>query len=246
MSSRLKKMVRLLGILDGLIFYWKTKTKEFGEIPARRWGSSFKLRPNTTDFSTYQHVFELQEYNINLPFVPKTIIDGGANIGMSSIFFATRFPLAQIIAIEPDPENFSLLTYNTRAFPSVQRRKEGIWSKSGFVRIIDTAADKNAFQVCWQPEIGEKAIPAISLGDIKTILGTETLDIVKLDVEGAEKAIFEENFEEWLPYTKVLIIETHDRMLPGCSRAVFNAIIKYNFKCELSWENLVFYNEKYC
>lgn len=246
MSRRLKKMIRLLGVTDGLLFYWKTKTRRFGKIRARRWKSDFILRPDTTDFSTYQHVFESEEYDIPLTFNPKNIIDGGANIGLSSIYFALRFPKAEIIAIEPDEENFKLLQHNTSVFNNVECRKEGLWNKSGFVHIIDGDADKNAFQVAWSEQENRNAIPAISLGDLKNKLGSETLDIVKLDVEGAEKEIFAEQVDRWLPYTRVLIIETHDRMVPGCSRAVFNAVSRYNFRCEISWENLVFYNEALC
>jgi hypothetical protein len=68
------------------------------------------------------------------------------------------------------------------------------------------------------------------------------LDIVKLDIEGAEKAVFESNYEDWLPKTRLLIIELHDRMQPGSSKALFNALTRYNFSCETKWENLLLYN----
>ena len=69
------------------------------------------------------------------------------------------------------------------------------------------------------------------------------IDILKLDVEGAEKEIFSSNYEDWLPKTKVLIIELHDRMRKGCSKVVFSAISEYNFSLDISGENLVFTKE---
>ncbi|MFM8591734.1 MAG: FkbM family methyltransferase [Sphingomonadales bacterium] len=245
MSKRLKTMIRLLGMADGLLFYWKTKTRKFGKIRARRWNTSFFLRPNTTDFSTYQHVFENKQYDIKIPFSPTTIIDGGANIGLSSIYFAIRFPTTSIFAIEPDQQNFYLLEACTKPFKNIKCLQGAIWPKTGYVQIIDEEADKNSFQVKWTEQIEEKSIPAISMGSLLKKYNLPTLDIVKLDVEGAEKEIFSANVDEWLPFTRILIIELHDNMRPGCSRSVFNAIINYEFRCEISWENLVFYNTRF-
>ena len=56
--------------------------------------------------------------------------------------------------------------------------------------------------------------------------------------------VFEKNYENWLPRTRLLIVELHDRMQPGSSKAVFNAITKYDFICETKWENLIFYNRQ--
>ena len=57
--------------------------------------------------------------------------------------------------------------------------------------------------------------------------------------------VFESNTEGWLPKTRVLIIELHDRMKPGCSKAVFNAIGKHNFSLDMKGENLIFTNIYY-
>jgi hypothetical protein len=73
--------------------------------------------------------------------------------------------------------------------------------------------------------------------------GLQTIDILKLDIEGAEKELFRAGFESWLPNTRLLIVELHDRMVPGCSKALFEAVSKYDFDCETRWENLIFYNK---
>ena len=74
------------------------------------------------------------------------------------------------------------------------------------------------------------------------MLQTDLVDILKIDIEGSEKEIFEQGFEEWLPFTKILIVETHDRYKQGSSKAVLKAVSAYNFSLEVSGENLIFYN----
>ncbi len=242
MATRLKTMIRLFGWKDGLSFYRRSKSGRLGEINASAWKTSFRLRPGSTDFDTYEHVFALKQYDIPIDFQPRLIIDGGANIGMSAIYFALKFPTAKIISLEVSPENFELLKYNTRDFPMVKPVCKGLWNESGHLKIIDEGAGANAFMVERVDEPGKNTIPAISIGDIMKEEGADWIDIVKLDIEGAEKMLFENNFELWLPRTRLVIVELHDRMQPGSSRSVFNAITKYDFICETKWENLVFWN----
>lgn len=240
--SRLKNMTRTLGLADGLVFWWKAKQKTFGEIRAARWGTSFRLRPQTTDYDTYEHVFVLKEYEFSIPFEPRLIVDGGANIGMSAIYFARRFPQATIVAVEPDADNYALLKHNTRNFPNVDCQQAGLWSAPGHLRIKNRSAEANSFQVERIDHAATDTLEALSIGEILKKWGATTLDIVKLDIEGAEKEIFQSGYESWLPHTRLLIVELHDRMVPGCSKSLFEAISKYDFACETRWENLIFFN----
>ena len=56
----------------------------------------------------------------------------------------------------------------------------------------------------------------------------------KIDIEGAEKKLFESNYENWLPKTKIIMVETHDRFIPKCSYTVMNALNDYNFISKVS------------
>jgi Methyltransferase FkbM domain len=71
----------------------------------------------------------------------------------------------------------------------------------------------------------------------------DTIDILKLDIEGAEKKVFESGYEQWLPKVKVLIVELHDRMRSGCSETVFKAVSQYSFSNEIRGENHIFFNK---
>ena len=77
------------------------------------------LRLKTSDISTYEQVFGNDEYDFSLNNPPRVIVDGGANIGLASIYFANRYPDAKIIAIEPEASNFSLLQRNVAAYPQI-------------------------------------------------------------------------------------------------------------------------------
>ena len=59
--------------------------------------------------------------------------------------------------------------------------------------------------------------------------GIEKVDVLKMDVEGAEKDIFENNASEWLPRVGLLCIELHDRIRPGATRAVYSSVIHLDF-----------------
>ncbi|MEK6809367.1 MAG: FkbM family methyltransferase, partial [Nanoarchaeota archaeon] len=73
------------------------------------------LRPGTSDVPLLYHIFVEEEYNIKPKTKPSFIIDAGANVGFTAIYFANRFPKARIIAIEPEESNFKLLKKNTEA-----------------------------------------------------------------------------------------------------------------------------------
>jgi hypothetical protein len=60
------------------------------------------------------------------------------------------------------------------------------------------------------------------------LTGYSTIDILKLDIEGAEKEVFS-NCDKWLGNVRILMIELHDHLKPGCSSIVYSALAKFNF-----------------
>lgn len=86
---------------------------------------------------------------------------------------------------------------------------------------------------------GKGIIKAITIDDVLKKSGCNQIDMLKLDVESAEKEIFSKNYENWLPKVSVLIIEIHDWIKDSCSDSFYSAIKKYNFKKSKSGENIV-------
>jgi hypothetical protein len=82
-------------------------------------------------------------------------------------------------------------------------------------------------------------VPSVTIGDILRESGFDHIDILKLDIEGAEKELFREGWEEWLPKVRMIVIELHDRFVPGCSQSFYSAILKRPFRQEVNGENVL-------
>lgn len=201
------------------------------------------MRNNVYDYGTFQEVIVKEAYNIALNFTPKYIVDGGGNIGLTAAYFATKFPGASIISFEPDKENFELLKQNTALYKNVNPVNAGLWNRSAYFTVKDAGLGNNAFTVEETDQNTSGAVKAWSIADIMLEMNWPYFDLLKLDVEGSEKEIFSTFYESWLPKTRVLIVELHDRMKNGCSKAVFSAVSKYNFSFQIAGENLVFTNQ---
>lgn len=215
------------------------------EVAARLPGYAGPLyfRNNPYDFATFCEV-SLEEAYRNELTTADFIIDGGGNIGLTAAYFARQYPGATIATVEPDSGNFDILKKNTAELVGVHPLQGGVWNKTAHLQVVDNGGGNNAFTVTEVDTPTDGSIKAYSIADIMALHGRTMVDIVKLDIEGAEKQVFGSGYENWLPHTRLLIVELHDRMVSGCSKAVFSAICQYDFRLELRGENLFFYNER--
>jgi len=243
---RPKQYIKKYGKKKGLELYHKFHSNTPNtliEYNIPGFDHSLFLRADTSDEPTFRQVFMNIRYEIELPSEPKTIIDGGSNIGYASVFYANKYPEAQILAIEPDSSNFELIKKNTTPYQNITTLKSAIWGKSTWLKINNPDTEKWAFEVEeTQPE-SEGAFEAFSISDLIKKMEWDSVDLLKLDIEGSEISVFEQGYEEWLPKVKLLIIELHERMRPGCTQIFEKAIGKYNFEKSISGENLVYINK---
>lgn len=243
--SRFKKLQKQLGFLKAVSFYRKVKSGNLSNLQTDNLAQPFNLRNNPFDYATFEEVILNEAYNIPLGFEPTYIIDGGGNIGLTACFFATKFPKAAIVTIEPDTENYNLLQLNCKSYANIHTLQCGIWKNDTHLKIENTHVGNNAFTVTESNDAGTDTIKALTILSVMEQFNMPHIDVLKLDIEGSEKEVFEENFEKWLPLTKVLIIELHDEMKKGCSRAVFNAVNKYDFSFDTKGENIIFTNNAF-
>lgn len=186
-------------------------------------------RDNQSDTVMFEQVFVGLDYDFDLPFVPRTIIDAGANAGYASLYFAARFPQARILAIEPDMENFEMLTQNTAAFPQIIRERAGVWGSPGALQVADPTAPKCMISLEAARDSATDGIPALTVPEAMSRLGADTLDLLKIDIEGAELEVFTAGATAWLPRVRALMIELHDLRQPGCARAFYRALANIDF-----------------
>lgn len=146
------------------------------------------------------------------------IVDCGANIGASVLWFASRYPRAHVLAVEPAPDNFELLLQNC-AHLDADLRRAGIASEDGFASLIDPGEGSLAYRtVAAGPESG---LPTFSLS---TLLKQKspmayTPFLLKLDIEGAEKPLFDGDCSTIAKFP-IIMMEPHDWFLPGQSTSL--------------------------
>lgn len=193
------------------------------------------LRLDTSDMAVFEQIFVNREYEFHVPASPRFIVDGGANVGLASIWFANRYPAAKIVAVEPYVENIRLLRENTSDYPNIEVLQAAIWHQDGDLQTV-THDGSGRFLGHWGVQVmeaqaaTENRIPAVTVDRILSESKQEVIDILKLDVEGAEKEIFSANCQAWLAKTNVVVIELHDRFKPGCSHSVFSALAGLDFQ----------------
>lgn len=239
----LVQCIRVFGFRLGLLNYIRIKILKSGKFWFPKLRQTVHYRPHTLDVHTFREVFLREEYNFKLPpdFHVTTIIDAGANIGFTTLFFLQRFPGAAVISLEPDPENFVLLQKNVTKQINVTSLRKAVWHKTGPIKITDHGYGVRGFVVEDVSDSTLSTMPAISISELVLEYRLSNIDILKMDIEGSEKEIFESD-TSWLSITRCLIIELHDRMKPGCSKAVFTRLIEHNFELSIQGENLVFIN----
>ena len=243
--SRFAGLRKHLPLRSALSLYLKIKTGQFQNLSVPFLPFPFSIRNNPFDYAVFEEVLLKKAYDIPLDFLPLNIIDGGGNVGLTAVFFAAKYPRASIVTLEPDEDNFRLLQHNTSFYRNVQAWKSGVWNRSAELVVKDLGYGNDSLVVEEVPGPVAGSVPAFGIDDIMVKMGWEHIDILKLDVEGSEKEIFRSNFESWLPKTRVLIIELHDRIREGCSKAVLAALSGYDFSLRIAGENLVFVNQAF-
>jgi FkbM family methyltransferase len=181
-------------------------------------------------------VFGAQHYEIALRDPPQLIIDGGANVGYAAVYFANKYPNAQIIAIEPDPENCALFHKNCASYPNVELIQGALWTTSADLVIENSTAESWAFRVVEAPSSTDRSFKGFTVADILRRSGKQQIDLLKLDVEGSEKQLFSSNYESWIGHVRNLVIEVHDH---DCRDAVFTATNGHGFTISQSGAHIV-------
>jgi FkbM family methyltransferase len=168
------------------------------------------IRENIADYWTLKEIVVSEVYGGLIPHLGecRTIIDLGANIGLATLYFAEKFPHARILSVEPESSNFAMLLRNVRTLATKGRcvpLQAALWSKDSRLDVLDPGAGHNAFA------FGEKSDGEVLGLSIMTILersGFETVDLLKVDIEGAEVELFSGSLD-WLPRVRVLAVEFH-------------------------------------
>jgi FkbM family methyltransferase len=170
------------------------------------------------------------------------IIDAGANIGASPIYFLSRYTDATIVAIEPERRNCELLRTNCAGL-DVRIIEAALCGGGSGPRFLNDPGLSD-----WGFRVSDQGLYEVSTVSAPQILHDYPLDqyvpaIFKIDIEGGEKDLFSGDVG-WLETMAVVIIELHDWMLPGeaTARNFLHAISSFDFDCIHFGENTFCFN----
>jgi FkbM family methyltransferase len=183
------------------------------------------LRIGTTDASVLRQVLVEKHYDLPVHIVPKVIVDAGANIGLSAVYFANKYPGATIIALEPEESNFQLLQKNVDPYPQIRPVRAALWKENRQISLIDPRHGHHGFQTMeGTPADGKPSglVQALTMDTLMARMEVESVDLLKIDIEGSEKEVFE-NSAKWMAQVGVIMAELHDTIKPGCSQAFLAA-----------------------
>jgi FkbM family methyltransferase len=198
------------------------------------------LRPGGTDAGIAEAALIRQYHACLRPKFPVSlIIDAGAYAGYTSVFFANRYPGAEIVALEPDAENYSLAKMNLSPYHQrVKLFNAAVWYKSGPIRVVP-AERSDSTRVAENIDDME-GYPCVGF-DMMTLLkqsGQQRISIFKCDIEGAEEFIFNEDADLWIDNTDSIFMEIHG---VRAYDAVYSTMRRHPFKVFTNRELHVFF-----
>ena len=262
LASRLPKYLQLFGPSDGLrlaVAVERAQPDDRNARVARRvpgFDAPVHLRRTVSDYPFFRQCLVMQQYDLDR-FVDglrldeayraevaagrsPVIVDCGANIGLSVLWLARRFPQATIVAVEPEGDNFSMLQANTAHLGDrVRCVRGGVWPETTPLKIGNPGAGSAAFRVRPAHPGEEGTVAAYSIDDLRRRGGDGLLLLVKIDIEGAQATLFQAN-TDWVGQAHLITLELDDWLMPwaGTSRSFFSCLSDYPYEHLLGGESI--------
>ncbi|MEH1849655.1 MAG: FkbM family methyltransferase [Nostoc sp.] len=191
-------------------FIWRLSKSKQTIVVNLQIGGRIEIRPQpTTDIMTAYEIFVAEAYEkpLQVPNIyPKFIVDIGANVGHSLIYWANLYPESKLIAFEPHPDHLLMIYKNLHQNSLLNR-----------VLVVGSAvSNRNAKSFLTDNE-NESAVVddykpgtfSIKVRDLFEEIGNETVDLLKIDIEGGEYPIFADQRFEKLD-VRMIVMEWHN------------------------------------
>lgn len=238
------RFFRRVGLINGFKYFQKfnllVKAENKNgttELPIGIGSDRIKLRNGTTDIKIYEQIFLNHDVKLPFNFPAKTIADCGSHIGCSALYFHLEHPNAEIHCFEAERRNYELLKENTAPYKNIHCHHAAVWFEKTKVNIQDPDEDPWTFRVDSKKDTGE--IDTFTLDEISNLFDAENLDLIKIDIEGAEKVVFEHLPTGWLKKVQVINIELHDRIVEGCTETFIQTIKDIPYKSYETQHNMI-------
>jgi FkbM family methyltransferase len=184
------------------------------------------LRP--ADMYIWNEIFVDNVYENILPPMPSpNILDLGANVGIAALWFSRMYQDARIFCVEPDPHNFELLKKNISILVSVKAVRFAVHNKCETLEMYSPECDSRPCALRTRPSKKGLAY-GMPIDNLITLSQFKTIDLLKVDIEGAEDDLFLGEPElPWLKQVNHLVVEVHDQ---NQKRPLIAAIENNGFK----------------
>ena len=216
--THLMVMRRQLGVatavrLWAMRWYPWTRSDGIATLTLRGFSPSIAFRPRSSDPDVIVQVFSRREYEGVCQLEPvRRIIDCGANIGLASYYLLHAYKEARAVVVEPDAANMALCRRNLAVFGDrVRYVQAAVWPISAALKVRrgDDESAAWAFQVS-PPAEGERPdVDGVTIAALMQTGGFDTVDLLKIDIEGAEGPLFDGGSVEWLTKTRNIAVEIH-------------------------------------
>ncbi|MEQ1902263.1 MAG: FkbM family methyltransferase [Devosia sp.] len=201
-------------------------------------GEAVWLRSATPDYDVAVHSLG-GEFNTLIaglsPDASGLIIDGGGYIGTVAMRFARAFPNCRILTLEPSSENLALLRRNLAHLGNVTIIPKAIAGRSGSAPLFDVGNREWGYSLlAWRHSDHHilETVETTTIAELIDGAGFARAFVVKLDIEGAERDLLLDP-GPWLGRTDVLVMELHERLVPGTMDAYAAATAqRRNWKLE--------------
>lgn len=167
-------------------------------------GKQLEIVDSASFLYMHREIFGAEIYKFTADTEIPFIIDGGANIGLSIIYFKSLYPNAQLIAFEPDEEVFDALKRNIETFglKDIELIPKGLAAEEGTSSFLPDNSDGGHFIT--NPIQGSRFYPTTTLAEYIN----KPIDFLKLDIEGSEIDVIP-NIEKKLHLVKNVFVEYH-------------------------------------
>ena len=148
--------------------------------------SGLWFRPDTSDRFVLNEIFIADVYDLSRFNNLSCVIDLGGNIGAFSYRIASLFPNCVITALEPEPDNFSVLKENCFNIENINLINKAVWSHSDGVEIVPDYGGSSV----WENSKSPDSIFVESIAFDELLEKFDHVDLMKTDIEGAEVEAF--------------------------------------------------------
>jgi FkbM family methyltransferase len=169
-------------------------------------GLKLKIPDAPSFLFSYKEIFNEDVYYFSTPNHKPYILDAGANIGLSAIYFKKLHPLSEVVAFEADPKIFEFITHNlnNNGFDDVKVINKALYSKNdSFINFSSEGADAGSLTSS-HSDLNLIKVETTKLSDYIC----KPVDFLKIDIEGAETIVIEE-IKEKLHLVNKIFIEYH-------------------------------------